>query len=112
MLNKEMAKINWNQSAKDIHNFVRGLYSFPIAYTYYKDEPMKVIETRLTNEKSSKTPGTILKVDKEGMLVSTEDNNILITKVQFPNKKPLRVEEYIKGNSIEDNILLKSSKEE
>ncbi len=46
------------------------------------------------------------------MLVSTEDNNILITKVQFPNKKPLRVEEYIKGNSIEDNILLKSSKEE
>ncbi len=112
MLNKEMAKINWNQSSKDIHNFVRGLYSFPIAYTYYKDEPMKVIETRLTNEKSSKTPGTILKVDKEGMLVSTEDNNILITKVQFPNKKPLRVEEYIKGNSIEDNILLKSSKEE
>jgi len=112
MLNKEMAKINWNQESKDIHNFVRGLYSFPIAYTYYKNEPMKVIETRRTNEKSSKIPGTILGVNNEGILVSTEDYNILITKVQFPNKKPLRVEEYIRGNSIEENIVLKSIAEE
>jgi len=106
MLNKEMAKIKWNQNAEDIHNFVRGLSSYPKAYTYYQGVPMKVIETRLTSENSSKEPGTIEKVDNDGILVSTKDNNILITKVQFPNKKPLRVEEYIRGNSIEENTVL------
>ncbi len=106
MLNKEMAKVNWNQGAQEIHNFVRGLYSFPVAHTTYNEVPMKIIETRLTEEKSTKVPGTIIKVDKLGVLVATEDKNILITKVQFPNKKPLAVEEYIKGNSIEEKIVL------
>lgn len=106
MLNKEMAKIQWNQSAQNIHNFVRGLYSFPIAHTTYKEVPMKVIETRLTGEKAKQHPGTIIKVDKNGVLVAAEDENILITKVQFPNKKPLPVEEYIKGNSIEEKVVL------
>ncbi len=107
MLNKDMAKIQWNQNAKDIHNFARGISSYPKAYTYYNDIQMKVIETRLTGERSTKEPGIIAKGDNEGILVSTKDNNILITKVQFPNKKPLRVEEYIKGNTIDENTLLK-----
>ncbi len=106
MLNKEMAKINWNQNAQDIHNFVRGLYSFPIAHTTYKEVPMKVIETRLTGENAKQDPGTIVKVDKSGILVAAKDENILITKVQFPNKKPLLVSEYIKGNTIEEKVVL------
>lgn len=106
MLNKEMAKINWNGNAEQIHNFVRGLYSFPVAHTTYKEVPMKVIETRLTGEKVKYEPGTIVRVDKNGILVATKDENILITKIQFPNKKPLPVEEYIKGNSIEEKVVL------
>ncbi|WP_040191667.1 methionyl-tRNA formyltransferase [Clostridium culturomicium] len=106
MLNKEMAKINWNQNAQDIHNFVRGLYSFPIAHTTYKEVLMKVIETRLTGENAKQEPGTIVKVDKSGILVAAKDENILITKVQFPNKKPLPVSEYIKGNTIEEKVVL------
>lgn len=106
LLNKEMAKIDWNRNAQEIHNFVRGLYSFPIAHTTYKDVPMKVIETRLTGEKAKVEPGTIIKVDKNGIIVAAKDENILITKVQFPNKKPLPVGEYIKGNSIEEKVVL------
>ncbi|MEG0133284.1 MAG: methionyl-tRNA formyltransferase [Clostridium sp.] len=107
MLNKDMARIQWDDSATNIHNFVRGLNPFPTAYTYYNEVTMKVIETRVTIEKSSKEPGTIVSVDKDGIKVSTKDNNIMITKVQFPNKKPLRVEEYIRGNSIDENVILK-----
>lgn len=106
MLNKEMAKVNWKQNAQEIHNFVRGLYSFPIAHTTYNEVPMKVIETRLTGEKAKLEPGTIVKVDKHGILVAAQDENILITKVQFPNKKPLPVGEYIKGNTIDENVVL------
>lgn len=106
MLNKEMANINWDESAETIHNFVRGLNPFPMAYTFYKEKPMKVISTKLLEEQSKKKPGTIIKVDSEGIRVATKDKILLITEVQFPNKKPLKVGEYIKGNTIEEEELL------
>lgn len=106
MLNKEMANINWQRSAEEIHNFVRGLNPFPMAYTFYKDKSMKLISTKVLQEKSTELPGTILKVNGEGIRVSTKDKVLLITEVQFPNKKPLKVSEYIKGNSIEEKEVL------
>ena len=106
MLNKEMAKIQWNKSSKEIHNFVRGLNSYPMAYTFYDGISMKVIETRLTSIKSKEEPGTIISVNSEGILVSTSDNNILITRIQFPNKRAMKVEEYIRGNEIKINKIL------
>ncbi|WP_291573423.1 methionyl-tRNA formyltransferase [Clostridium sp. UBA4548] len=106
MLNKEMANINWQRSAEEIHNFVRGLNPFPMAYTFYKDKSMKLISTKVLQEESTELPGTILKVNSEGIRVSTKDKILLITEVQFPNKKPLKVAEYIKGNSIEEKEVL------
>ncbi len=106
MLNKEMANINWQRSAEEIHNFVRGLNPFPMAYTFYKDKSMKLISTKVLQEESKELPGTILKVNGEGIRVSTKDKVLLITEVQFPNKKPLKVSEYIKGNSIEEKEVL------
>jgi len=106
MLNKEMANINWEKNAMEIHDFVRGLNPFPMAYTYYKDKPMKVISTRVLNEISKHKPGTIINVNNEGIRVATLDKILLITDIQFPNKKPLKVAEYIKGNSIDINELL------
>jgi methionyl-tRNA formyltransferase len=100
MLNREMSNIDWNKNAVEIHNFVRGLNPFPIAYTFYQDKLMKVIKTNVLNEHSKEIPGTIIKVNTEGIRVATKDNILLITEVQFPNKKPLKVGEYIKGNTI------------
>ncbi len=106
MLNRDMANIDWNKSAQEVHNFIRGLNPFPIAYSYYEDKMMKVLESEVLTEKSTKTPGTILKVDKKGMRISTKDGILLAKKIQFPNKKAMKVSEYIKGNSIEENIVL------
>ncbi|MBQ3421532.1 MAG: methionyl-tRNA formyltransferase, partial [Romboutsia sp.] len=57
-------------------------------------------------ETSDKTPGTILKVDKDGIKVSTKDKRVLREEIQLPGKKRVQVSEYIKGNTIENNIVL------
>ncbi len=106
MLHKKMGNIQWSNSCISIHNKVRGLNPFPMAYTHYKGVSMKLIESITTEHKSTKVPGTIVKVDKSGMRVATEDRDILITKIQFPNKKPLTVEEYTRGNDLEENEVL------
>ena len=106
MLDKNIANIDWNKSAEEIHNLVRGLNPWPIAYTDYKNERMKIYETEVLKEKSNKEPGTIIDVSKNGVKVSCNEDVLLIKRVQFPNGKPLTIEQYINGHEIEENIIL------
>ena len=106
MLNKEIANICWDKDAQEIHNLIRGLNPWPIAYTAYNGDRMKIFESEVLNEESNKAPGTIIDVSKEGIKVSCAKNVLLIKKVQFPNGKPLKVEQYINGHDIEKNIIL------
>ena len=101
MLSKNTGKISWNNSALDIHNLIRGLNPWPIAHTTYKDENMKIYESEVLAENSNKEPGTILSVNKTGMKVSCSEGVLLVKKVQFPNGKPLTIEQYINGKDIE-----------
>lgn len=107
MLDKNIAAISWDKTAKEIHNLIRGLNPWPIAYTDYKNERMKIFESKVIDDKTSKTPGTIIEVTKEGMKVACKDSVLLVKKVQFPNKKPLTIAEYINGHEIEENIILR-----
>ena len=106
MLNKEIADICWDKDAQEIHNLIRGLNPWPIAYTSYNNNRMKIFESEVLDEESNKTPGTIIDVSKEGIKVSCAKKVLLIKKVQFPNGKPLTVEQYINGHDIEKNIIL------
>lgn len=102
MLSKETGKINWNNSAESIHNLIRGLNPRPIAHTTYKDENMKIYESEVLAESSNKEAGTIIEVSKKGMKVSCGKGILLVKKIQFPNGKPLTIEQYINGKDIED----------
>jgi methionyl-tRNA formyltransferase len=106
MLNKEIAKIDWTKDAENINNLIRGLNPWPIAYTSYKGQNMKVYKAVSLGKDSDKEPGTILEVNRDGIRVASGKGQLLIEEIQFPNGKPLRVEEYIKGNSIESGAKL------
>ena len=106
MLDKKLAHISWNKTAQEIHNLVRGLNPWPIAYSNYNGDRMKIYETEVLYESSNKEPGTILNVDKNGIKVACKERCLLIKKVQFPNGKPLTIEQYINGHEIEKDIIL------
>ncbi len=106
MLDKDLANIDWNRSSKQIHDLVRGLNPWPIAYTNYNGERMKIYETEELEERISKIPGTIIDVSKEGIKVACRESVLIIKKVQFPNAKPLTIEQYINGHEIDKNIIL------
>ncbi|OPJ61756.1 methionyl-tRNA formyltransferase [Clostridium oryzae] len=106
MLSREKAKIDWKASAKDIHNLVRGLNSWPVAHTNYNELSLKVFKTAVVNIETNKTPGSILKVDNKGILVATGEKALLIEEIQFPNGKRMKVSDYIRGNNIEEGLIL------
>lgn len=106
MLNKEMAKIDWSKSAKDIHNMIRGLNPWPVAHTLYDGSTMKIFESEVINKNSNEENGKIISVSKKGIEVSTGEGILLIKKMQFPNSKPLTVEQYINGHEVNKQFIL------
>lgn len=106
MLDKNLGNINWDKSSNEIHNLVRGLNPNVIAYTDYNGERMKIYETESLEESNLKDPGTIIDVSKNGIKVSCRIGVLIIKKVQFPNGKPLTIEQYLNGHEIEKNIIL------
>lgn len=108
IMNKSLGNIDWNKSAIEIHNLVRGINPWPSAYTTYEGQTMKVWKTKVINKNSDKQPGTIISVDKEGINVSTSEGIVQIKEIQMAGKKRMEVPEYIKGNNINTDIILGS----
>ncbi|EPB8148166.1 methionyl-tRNA formyltransferase [Clostridium perfringens] len=114
MLNKQMAKINWNDSSTNIHNLIRGLSSWPYkninswptAYTYYKDIPVKIFKSKSLEADIINPPGYIIDANDEGIKVATKNGILIIEILQFPGGKLLEVKEFLKGNKIEKGVIL------
>lgn len=110
IMDRNLGNIDFTKSAEEIHNLARGVNPWPGAYTFYNDVKMKIWKTDVLNEKSSKEPGTVLSVDKNGIKISTGDGILLVEEIQMPNKRRMPVSEYIKGNSIDTGAILGQEK--
>ena len=101
MLTKETGHIHWQDRAQKIHNLVRGLDSWPGAYTFLAGKKYKIWRTRCTTEKTEAQPGTILRADKkEGRFVAAGDGVLEITELQAPGKKRMAAKDYLNGHAI------------
>ena len=101
MLTKETGHIHWQDRAQKIHNLVRGLDSWPGAYTFLAGKKYKIWRTRCTAEKTAEQPGTILRADKkEGLFVAAGDGVLEVTELQAPGKKRMAARDYLNGHAI------------
>lgn len=108
-ITKEEEHINFNDTINNIHNKIRGLSSTPGAYTLLNNKRIKVYHSIKTNIKSNKEPGTIIDINKEGILVSTKDYNIYLTEIKLEGKSRCYVKDIINGLHIEEikGVILK-----
>lgn len=106
MLDKKMGNVDWTSDAQKIHNLIRGLNPWPMAYTSYNGITMKIHGSSVKNKEHNSMPGTILKVSKEGIEVACGKDILVIEKLQFPGKKAMTVVDYLRGNAIEEGSIL------
>ena len=109
LIDKTMAEIDWNKTSQEIHNLVRGTNPWPVAYTFFKGNRIKIFRTQLIKDyvtDQEAVPGTILQVSNEGIFAKTADGVILIKEIQMDSSKRMEVKEFIKGHKIEDGIIM------
>lgn len=99
MLNNDNCRIDWTKSAQEIHDLVRGLNSWPIAYTTLNDKKFKIWQTKIVDaDTTGKTPGQIIDLTKKGIIVATGNGTIELLQIQPPNKAKMPASSYINGH--------------
>ena len=96
-ITKEEEIINFNDNAINVFNKVRGLDSVPGASTYLDNKRLKIYKVEVTDKESKTNPGTIVDIEKDGILVSTKDYLIKVLEIKLEGKKRCKVSEYLNG---------------
>jgi methionyl-tRNA formyltransferase len=100
---KETCKIDWQQDAKAIYDFVRGLSPYPAAWTTLDGKVLKIFETEIVNEELLELDNLVfeefkLKTDhKKHLLIQTSDSFLAIKSLQLEGKKRMSTEEFLRG---------------
>ena len=93
--------INWNDTAGNIRNRVRGLAEIPGITASFRENRIKIVEVEIIDVISKKVSGTILDVSKKGIIVATADKNILLKRVQPAGKSIMTAHAFSLGARIE-----------
>jgi len=101
MLTKKDGLIQWDQSAQEIINFIRGMNPWPGAYTFIKNKRLKIFQAeRVDNITEKHPPGTVLDAFPDEMWIATKAGGLSILEVQGESGKRMAIADYLRGNPI------------
>ncbi len=95
MINKEIAKIDWTDSAEKIFNKIRAFNPAPVAYCFLDGQPFKILKAKVVE--ISGRPGEILQADKS-LVVGCGKNSIALEIVQKSGGKQMAIKDFLLGN--------------
>jgi len=95
-LTKEEARINWADDAAQIANSIRAYNPFPVAFAFFGETSVKVFQASALDEPTGK-PGTVLKVDKNGIVVACGKGSLRLEVLQRPNAKAMPAAQFLLG---------------
>lgn len=106
-LSKEDGLIDWNKSALEIHNFIRGTLPWPGAYTTFNvgsgEKILKIWDSKLEKlpEDANFSPGIVSMVTTSaGVGVATGDGLLIINTVQPADKPKMKARDFLNGYRI------------
>ncbi len=108
-LDKDNCKIDWRKSSAEIHNQIRGLSPYPVAWCYFNDNNqewnVKIYESKISFEEHALPIGTVLTTKKE-IKIAVSNGFIEILSLQFPGKKKMTTSELLNGMTFSDKALV------
>lgn len=102
MLSRELSPLDWNRTARQLHDQVRGLIPWPATTTdIIGGQPVKVFEVEETGIATTAVPGTIVSAGKQGIDVACGDGVLLrIKQLQAQGGKRMAAADYLRGHPI------------
>ena len=96
-IKREEEHVDFNRTAKEVYNHIRGLYPFPTANMILNDAECKVLEAYIGDKMSNFSHGTIADITKDAIGITTRDNMVYITRLKPYGKKEMTAADYLNG---------------
>ncbi|MBE6719518.1 MAG: methionyl-tRNA formyltransferase [Ruminococcaceae bacterium] len=105
MITKADSPIDFNRTAAEVHNQVRGLQTWPVAETVLDGKKLKIHKTVKCRLKG-RNAGEIVESDKKLVVTCGDGNCLEILELQLEGKKKMDVKSFLSGNKIEIGTVL------
>lgn len=92
-------KIDFNQPATDVYNFIRGMSPYPTAWLTIKDKKLKVFKCSFSQQITNSKPGELITDGKSNLSVATTDGKIDLLEIQLEGKKKMDIKAFLNGYS-------------
>ena len=99
MLDKSMCPIDWNKTAQQVHNHVRGLHPWPVATMELQGKKFKVHATHVVE--GSGKPGEILGLTKTGLKIACGEGAVEVLQLQAEGGKRMAAPDYFRGHPLD-----------
>ena len=100
MIEKEDCLVDFNKSAENIHNQIRGTSPFPLSFAFLNGKMLKFVSSFLTEKSSDKAPGTVISLEKGNIYVATGDGVIGIDGVLPEGKGRMKSLDFVNGRKV------------
>ena len=101
----EEERIDWQLSARDIFNQVRGMYPWPVAHTIWQGMRFKLHEVALADSSHvNGIPGQVIEKTKKSLIIATKKGAISLTIVQPAGKPKMPIQDFLNGLGKNINI--------
>ncbi|MBC7555382.1 MAG: methionyl-tRNA formyltransferase [Chryseobacterium sp.] len=97
---KDDMRIDWNQPAENVYNFIRGLSPYPAAFTTIKinnDEKTLKIFAGTFEENEDNFSSGIVQISKKDFNIFTANGIYKPTEIQLEGKKRMSVKDFLNG---------------
>ena len=102
LLKKEDGLIDWNRSPQAVHDHIRAMVPWPVAFTHIDKTRIKIYRSRIVEGEAASReakPGTVLHADPEGIEVACKDGRVKITELQPESKRRMVAADFIHGHA-------------
>ncbi len=106
MLSKEMGRMDFSRSAKELEQWIRGMNPWPSAYTTMNGKTLKIWDADVVSYEGSEEAGTVVKVTKDTIIVAAGEGALALKEIQLAGKKRMPVQAFLLGSSVETGIRL------
>ena len=106
MLKKEMGLIDFSRPADELERLVRGLNSWPSAYTYHGGKQLKIWRAAVGPGTGGAVPGQIVKVTKNEVSVACGEGSLVLLEVQAEGRKRMETAQFLLGNALREGEML------
>lgn len=99
-ISKQEAIIDWQQDAFTILRQINAFNPWPVSYTNWHDQVLRIWQATVVDDSSSSQPGQVLAVNKHGIDIATGNGILRIQQCQLPGKRAMSVQDFVNANTM------------